>query len=106
MPHGLGGLYVHDPTADKWGSELRITFAAAEDELRRLDFGADVSIVADPAAPGNSWRINNNAFWWHLLRLGFDIGSSQNVDHIRRHIPARYRAAFDAGLQAGAESLL
>jgi len=93
---GQTGFYVHNPLADKWGCELRITFAATENENADLDFGPGVNIVIDPAN-GNSWRINNNGFWWTLLRFGFEMGTSQNVGVIRSLIPLQYRNPFDAG---------
>ena len=64
---GQDGYYVHAPEADKWGNELRVTFDATEGEIAELDLGPDVDIVANPGAPGYSWRINRNAFWWYLL---------------------------------------
>lgn len=94
---GQTGFYVHNPLADKWGCELRITFRATENENAGLDFGPSVNIVIDPAN-GNSWRINNNGFWWVLLRFGFEMGSTQHVDTIRALIPFQYRNHFDSGV--------
>jgi len=96
-PHeGQSGLYIHNPLADKWGCELRITFAATETETATLDFGPDVHIVVDPMS-NNSWRINNNSFWWRLLRFGFEMGNMQDESRIKNSIPLRYRDFFDVG---------
>ncbi len=94
---GQAGFYVHNPLADKWGCELRITFRATKNEIADLDFGPSVNIVIDPAN-GNSWRINNNGFWWDLLRFGFQMGNKQHIDDIRVLIPLRYRNHFDSRL--------
>lgn len=97
---GQTGFYVHNPLADKWGCELRITFAATESENGGLDFGPGVNIVVNPANV-NSWRINNNGFWWALLRFSFEMGSTQHVDTIRALIPFQYRNHFDSGVNRG-----
>lgn len=97
---GQPGFYVHNPLADKWGCELRITFAATENEIGALDFGPSVNIVVDPANV-NRWRINNNGFWWDLLRFGFEMGNIQNAGVIRSLIPFQYRNPFDAGVNRG-----
>jgi hypothetical protein len=95
---GQSGFYVHDPSADKWGCELRITFAAAENETGGLDFGPGVDIVFNPANE-NSWRINNNGLWWRLLKLGFEMGkAAQNVGIVRSLIHFQLRGYFDAGV--------
>jgi hypothetical protein len=97
---GEDGYYVHVPSADKWGNELRVTFTATSQELDGLDFGPDVNVVSNPSSPGMSWRINNNGFWWRLLKLGFKMGSNQMVAEIRAHIPPQYRTDFDEGVRA------
>jgi len=92
------GLYVHAPEVGKWGCELRVTFRANSAELNSLDFGPGVNVVSDPLAePETSWRINNNAFWWQLLKFGFDMGRQQNVTAIEGHIPNKYREHFRQG---------
>lgn len=94
---GQTGFYVHNPRADKWGCELRITFEANEGEKGDLDFGPSVNIVVNPANV-NSWRINNNGFWWALLRFGFEMGSTQHLGTLRALIPLQYRNHFDSGV--------
>lgn len=91
------GLYVHEPGASKWGCELRVTFRAAPEEVDSLDFGPDVDIVGDPAKPEISWRINNNNFWWRLLKFGFDMGKRQNTNAIQAQIPRKYLMVFNQG---------
>jgi len=94
---GQTGFYVHNPLADKWGCELRITFTTTEDENGSLDFGPGVNIVVNPTTI-DSWRINNNSFWWSLLRFGFEMGSVQHISTIGTLIPFQYRTNFDTGV--------
>ena len=92
------GLYVHAPKVGKWGCELRVTFQANSAELNSLDFGPGVNVVSDPLAePETSWRINNNGFWWRLLKFGFDMGRQQNINAIEAHIPNMYLEHFRQG---------
>ncbi len=91
------GFYIHRPGTDKWGCELRATFQAEYEELSNLDFGPDVHYVIDPMNQGHSWRINNNHFWWQLIRFGFEMGALQNSNIIRSHLPSSYRVYFDSG---------
>jgi hypothetical protein len=79
-------------TYDKWGPELRIYFP---DSGRRLEFPSGVD-VRGGHAPG-MLRINNNDFWWKLVRVGFRLGSRHDVSTIRASIPPKYVTAFDAG---------
>ena len=94
---GQPGLYVHRPEADKWGCELRVTFRATNEKAFNLDFGPHVHCVADPANPGLSWRINNNGFWWRLLKFGFEMGPIQDASVIRSRVPVGYKKQFDLG---------
>ena len=94
---GAVGYYVHYQGVDKWGNELRITFDASATELQNLDFGPDVEAVVNPGNEGVSWRINRNALWWALLRIGFRMGNYQNVDSVRQGIPQTYQSDFDEG---------
>lgn len=96
---GQDGYYVHVPEADKWGNELRITLDANDREITGLDFGSDVETVVNPGSQGYSWRINRNAFWWYLLRLGFQMGHTQDIQQIESRIPHPYRNDFHEGLQ-------
>jgi len=91
------GLYIHEPEANKWGCELRVTFRATPGEVDSLDFGPEIDIVSDPSKPERSWRINNNGFWWRLLKFGFDMGRQQNVNAIEARIPKKYREHFRQG---------
>ena len=96
---GAVGFYVHHQEVDKWGNELRITFDATGAELQGLDFGLGVNVVVNPGNVNASWRVNRNAFWWNLLRLGFRMGNQQVLDEIRRGVPQDYRREFDNGIQ-------
>lgn len=95
---GSEGLYIHSAHVDKWGCELRVTFEATEAEMSSLDFGPDVNVVENPSARLASWRINNNEFWWHLLQLGFNMGSVQDPERIRTRLPMAYISAFVEGV--------
>ena len=94
---GAVGYYVHRPQVDKWGNELRITFDASDTELQDLDFGTGVEVVVNPGNVNTSWRVNRNAFWWNLLRLGFRMGNQQAFDVIRERVPQDYKGEFDNG---------
>lgn len=91
------GFYVHPPLTDKWGCELRLTFSATQEEVDQLDFGPDVHYVVNPASIGSSWRINNNGYWWRLVRQGFRMGTYQDFSYIKRNIPHLFTAKFDEG---------
>lgn len=98
---GTPGYYLHhDPNVDKWSYELRITFNASAEELPSLRFGPDVHVVSDPTKQGTSWRINNNAYWWRLIRFGFVMGPNQIPSSINNTIPLKFQQDFQAGLLA------
>ena len=97
---GQVGFYVHQLGVDKWGCELRTTFRADCRELANLEFGPNVNVVKDPANLDVSWRINNNGFWWKLLKLGFEMGTSQDANRIRKNVPFQYREQFNKGYNA------
>ena len=96
------GYYVHHQEVDKWGNELRITFDASVAELQVLDFGPGVTAVENPSSVGTSWRINRNAFWWDLLRLGFRMGNQQILRDIWDRVPQEYKGEFDNGTKMAA----
>jgi len=96
---GQDMYYVHpDPKTDKWGRELRISFAAAPEDVATLDFGPDVDVV-DGVAP-NEHRVNNNRFVWRLIELGFSLGGHQDAQVILTKIPTAHREDFNQGLAA------
>jgi len=96
---GQEGYYVHVPSTDKWGNELRVTFTATDAELTALDFGSDINVRVNPGTAG-SWRINNNRFWWFLLRMGFNMGGRQSQNVILPNVPLQYRGEFNSGIAA------
>lgn len=98
--NGQVGYYVHVPSTDKWGNELRVTFTATNEEKSELDLGPGVNIVVNPGHRG-SWRINKNSFWWSLLKLGFKMGSQQSLDKIAAKVPRPHKGDFDTGVTAG-----
>lgn len=91
-----GYYLLEDPNVDKWGPELRTYFQADPNELDRLYFGEHVEIRQGTSA--GLYRINNNAFFYKLLELGFRIGPGQSRDLIRGRLPSTLRDEFDQGL--------
>jgi hypothetical protein len=98
--NALGGYSVHAASVDKWANELRVTFAATYEEMSELDPGPEINIRENPGRE-DSWRINKNAFWWSLLRMGFKMGREQNLDQILANVPRAYVDEFNAGVAAG-----
>lgn len=90
---GGGGYYpvrTHSPTG-KWGPELRINFP----DGRPIELPPGIEVRSGSAA--GVVRINNNRFWWELVRAGFRLGIQHNATAIRDSIPAKFRADFDRG---------
>lgn len=81
-----------DHHGDKWGAELRIYFP----EGRNLDLPDKIEIRAGSA--DGIHRINNNSFWWQLVRIGFRLGTLHLTNEIRDSIPQQFQANFDRGL--------
>ena len=76
---------------DKWGPELRIYFPD-EDELV-----FPPSVQLKPGHRPGTLRINNNDYWWQLVRVGFRLGIGHDVDRIRESVPMVFRVHFDDG---------
>lgn len=85
---------------NKWGPELRTYFYATPSQIDELYFGEYVE-VRDGTHPGQ-YRINNNAFFYQLLGMGFDLGPDQDIDKIRQRIPISLHSDFDRGVQSKA----
>ena len=79
-------------TYDKWGPELRIYFP---DPGRGLDLPSDVEIRS--GSTPEVVRINNNGFWWRLIKVGFRLGRNHQIAEIRQRIPRQYQPDFDGG---------
>lgn len=88
--------YVLLSGENKWGVELRIYFSTPSAGRGIFCFGTGINVV-DSVRPNES-RINNNAFWWRLLAIGFRLGNRQDVDRIRNCIPREHQTEFDAGV--------
>ena len=71
---------------------MRIYFPERED----IEFPEDIDVRAGSAQ--GTFRINNNAYWWQLVRVGFRLGTHHRVDDIRESIPDQFRADFDRGI--------
>lgn len=78
---------------DKYGAELRIYFPLP---TRQLDLGPDIEVRAGQS--DGIQRVNNNALWYKLVRLGFRVGSVHDRGSIRNSIPDEKRYLFDEGL--------
>jgi hypothetical protein len=95
IPHSNGYFPISiQTTRDKWGPELRIYFP---EPGPGFDLPPQIEI-----RPGNNpgiVRINNNWFWWTLVRIGFRLGTVHDVNMIRGHVPAGLRPTFEATLR-------
>jgi len=97
IPPTVTGYYpLIGDDINKWGPELRIYFYATEAELDELYFGEYVDVR--DGTQSAQYRINNNAFFYQLLGMGFDFGPDQDVNRIRQSIPASLRGDFDRGV--------
>lgn len=96
IEHTEGYFPIHiETTWDKWAPELRIYFP---ETTLKFEFPPDVE--TRPGTGPGFLRINNNRFWRLLVKLGFRLGKTHNVDMIRLSIPAKFHSNFDAGLNS------
>jgi hypothetical protein len=79
---------------DKWGAELRIYFPD------RHEVNLPDHIEVRSGSADDTVRINNNAFWWQLVRVGFRLGTRHDVNVIRASIPPQFHADFDRGFNS------
>ncbi len=92
-PADLPACYPIANAASKWSVQLRICFPEKFESDRRFSLPNDVKSVAAPEP--HIRRINNNAFWWHLVeQLGFQLGNAQDINKISKQLPEHLRAAF------------
>jgi hypothetical protein len=93
---GVGGYYpVRTVTRDdKWGPELRIYFP---DRLQPMELPPGIEIRSGSA--DGIVRINNNRFWWQLVRTGFRLGVKHDKKKIRDSIPPHFQGDFDRALE-------
>lgn len=71
----IGQGYQRQP--NKWGTECRIYFncdSDLNDEFSVL--GIDVEQGARPYKQEWRYRVNNNEFFWALIRAGFKLGKN------------------------------
>ena len=96
FPQGTG-YYELRQGADKWGSELRIGFP---EHIQLQDwFTLPDGIHPAPRSQNGISRINNNSLWWHLVeRLGFRLGSKQNLTVIAGNVSPNFIDAFELGV--------
>jgi hypothetical protein len=93
-----------DEVYNKWGPELRIVFPAEERELAGLYFGEQINVQNYKSFPDvGLYVINNNAFFYHLLEMGFDIGNRHDPDNVQKRIPTILIDDFNRGFQKGLE---
>ena len=79
---------------EKWGPELRIYFP----EWDGVEFPPDLELRSGRNA--GTVRINNNRYWWQLVRVGFRLDTRHDVENIRESVPPEFQADFDEGLGA------
>lgn len=82
-------------TWDKWGPELRIYFPEVKHNVD-LPPGVDLKAGNEPGI----LRVNNNQFWWTLIKLGFRLGKQHDVAKIRSTIPPKFQTDFGAGMNS------
>lgn len=85
------GYHVHHHSS-KWGAELRISFPGDSDI--DFDFGGLQAVAGTNAG---QMRLNNNAYWYKLVALGFRLGGEQDTASIAANIPDAYRDDFFEG---------
>jgi hypothetical protein len=91
------GVYLLAGDDNKRGAELRLYFSEELASSSRLALPAYVFVVAG-SSPGDS-RVNNNAFWWHLVeRCGFVAGPIQDDQAIRMRISPELQPDFEQGI--------
>jgi hypothetical protein len=77
------------------GAELRIYFP---DLGQQMEFPPGID-VRDGNEPG-ILRINNNHFWWQLVRAGFRLGTNHDLARLRQGIPAKCLGVFENGFNS------
>jgi len=88
------GLVFHPEGTNKYWFECRVIFPATQRETLSL-FLSYTWVV--PGSDEGHWNINNNAFFFELLVIGFKPGYQQFPDIIRGKIPPKFIGAFDVG---------
>lgn len=90
-------FYLWPEGSNKWGVELRIYFKA---DNRENIPGAIRDVVVSPRfqnSPHNC-RINRNKFIWELIKYGFLLDDTQDVQRIRERVPPEYISYFARGI--------
>ena len=80
--------------ANKWSVELRIYFRANRDNIPHAIL--DMIVTPRPHTAYNC-RINNNKFIWELIKHGFLLGDTQDVQRIRERVPPEHIFSFERG---------
>jgi len=74
-PAVLGTGYQHQP--NKWGAEYRIYFNQESDMFDDFaNLGIDVEQGARPYRETRKYRVNNEAFFWALVKAGYRLGAN------------------------------
>ncbi len=89
------GLVIHPEGINKYWTECRIIFQATERETLALFLGHNWIVQG---ADANHWNINNNALFFRLLSLGFRLGTKQDKEAIKSHIPPQFTVYFEEGV--------
>jgi len=88
------GLVIHPEGVNKYWTECRIIFQATERETLALFLGYNWIVQG---ADAHHWNINNNTLFFRLLSLGFRLGTKQDKEIIKSHIPPQFTVNFEEG---------
>jgi hypothetical protein len=80
----------------KWGFDFRLSFVASDAELDGLRLWMPATISTYRRSKHDRY-VTDNALGFDLLTSGFTLGV-QDLERIRRHVPAGYRAEFERGV--------
>lgn len=90
-------FYLWPEGSNKWGVELRIYFKA--DNMDNIPTAIRSMVVsARFPNPAHNCRINRNKFIWELIKHGFLLGDTQNLERIQERVPQEYMPHFERGL--------
>jgi len=88
------GKIVIAPAGQKWGFQAEIRF----NPTNNLPDQLASKQTTEGRIRGGVGKEDEGSIFWALVRLGFRLDSPQDVDAIRKNIPATQRVNFDAGV--------
>ena len=75
----------------KWGVNCRIHIHVAAEAIEIFGIA---KLVTPTSGDKNLVIINNNDLWWHLIRIGFRLGTGHDIDAIMESLPEDQKDAF------------